>query len=959
MGTPAMAPAASGVPASMRPTMEGVEALKAAMRGAVPSDSWRPPKPTAQGAPAGGRGRGPGIGSFFGQEERLQAVVDAAAAHEAKMQEAVRSFAPKTESLGRMAVVGEVVGVPLYDNHGMTLEEAQEALNTAKNAKAAADKQLEDLRESVGSQLEQEAVREAKKLATKPNYAAWKDGDEALVASRGVRDRAQSVDAGLANARGKGNPGKLAEAKSLNKAAKEAAKAAKKAAKEAKNAAKYGSREDAETAAQKAKDAAAWAEVAASQAEGALADALDEEESPDPAGTDTGAAKPPDSTPVVHVVDTYHVCGDPKVGCAAVDLVCGINETVFCQYLLEVDGGAGRPKGEPKGVKGKGDMAAGDSKGSTADSQATSTTDAGAPTTSPAAGPTGKSGEGNKTISDPPKETDPGLTDEVVLRHAVRVLEGLVRKIKRIDREVAAIEDRVRPWRDKLRRHKPLSPGERKAFERASLERALLLDARSDLVRLVKGTLSLQARALKTRGEVRGRTIEAMASLSDLGDLVTDSAFDAVATVRKGRKEVGLTYSPGDYAAAESLMLLARSTLPDPGWAPGAAQRQRIFDARKAIFDLGWNPDSAGAKDVAESLNRRRVDSEMEAAWEEAERGTTFWGSAGRALRAGEKFIFEVPVTALQGAWSGFIGKSIELLETVGLNPTPLSSDAFLRTSEVQFKESLNALKDTGRLFGNTSVELVEDRIGMATRGGASMVPTVDEQLVGEEWLLGAARSTSHFVGPTIVVAGGVALGGGSGGAGASGRAGLGGRAGVSGRAGITGAVGGADDAARIARYLEQGYSPRAAKVLAQQYEGVGHHLLHESYVKKVLIPKYGEDSLRGRFLKAFVDSPWNVKKPDWMSTGEFYEFHARLHGAGGTAAFGRRTAQGMRLLKGEPWRSAQVVEGLESYNKLQYLWYGSTTRLKVAAGAAGAGLTGAGYAAWEVLSPDDSGQGE
>jgi len=159
----------------------------------------------------------------------------------------------------------------------------------------------------------------------------------------------------------------------------------------------------------------------------------------------------------------------------------------------------------------------------------------------------------------------------------------------------------------------------------------------------------------------------------------------------------------------------------------------------------------------------------------------------------------------------------------------------------------------------------------------------------------------------------------------------------VSGRAGITGATEAGKDAAKIARYLEQGYSPRAAAELAKGYEGIGHHFVHRSHVNE-LIKDYGAASLRGRFLKAFVDSPWSVKRPTWMSKGEFYEWHARLHGG---ESFGRRTAQGARLLPGESWKAASVVEGLEPYGRLRYLWEASPTRLKVAAGGAvGGGST-------------------
>jgi hypothetical protein len=176
----------------------------------------------------------------------------------------------------------------------------------------------------------------------------------------------------------------------------------------------------------------------------------------------------------------------------------------------------------------------------------------------------------------------------------------------------------------------------------------------------------------------------------------------------------------------------------------------------------------------------------------------------------------------------------------------------------------------------------------------------------------------------------------------------------MGGRLGTAGAVHAEGEAAKVGRYLEQGYSPQAAAELSKQYAGIGHHFVHRGYVNE-LIERYGADSLRGKFLEAFRDSPWNVKKPTWMTKGEFYEWHARLHGAGGQAAFGMRTAQGARLLPGEAWESAKVVEGLQSYGKFGYLWQGSPTRLKVAAGGAAVGASAGGYAVWDAVTPDGS----
>ncbi len=158
------------------------------------------------------------------------------------------------------------------------------------------------------------------------------------------------------------------------------------------------------------------------------------------------------------------------------------------------------------------------------------------------------------------------------------------------------------------------------------------------------------------------------------------------------------------------------------------------------------------------------------------------------------------------------------------------------------------------------------------------------------------------------------------------------------------------DEAAEIARHLEQGYSLRAATRLVQPYSGIGHHLFQKEYING-LIQRYGATSRRGKVLRAFRDSKWNVKKPTRMTQGRFYELHGKLHGADGpVAAFGRRSVFGNRLLKGEGWKASNVVEGLKPYGKLGYIWHGSPTRLRLAAGAVTAGVGGAGYA---VLLPD------
>jgi RHS repeat-associated protein len=143
------------------------------------------------------------------------------------------------------------------------------------------------------------------------------------------------------------------------------------------------------------------------------------------------------------------------------------------------------------------------------------------------------------------------------------------------------------------------------------------------------------------------------------------------------------------------------------------------------------------------------------------------------------------------------------------------------------------------------------------------------------------------------------------------------------------------------ARFRSQGYSPSAAKRLIQPYTGDGQHFIQQSWIKNA-VKRYGADSLRGRFLARFKDSPLNVVSGRNMNTGRFYEYHARIHGL---PAYGRKSAQGMRMLRGEPWKASNVSPELVPYGRLGYIWHGSPTSLKLTAGGfvitTGAGIWG------------------
>ncbi|MBL8892512.1 MAG: hypothetical protein JNL67_21225, partial [Planctomycetaceae bacterium] len=131
------------------------------------------------------------------------------------------------------------------------------------------------------------------------------------------------------------------------------------------------------------------------------------------------------------------------------------------------------------------------------------------------------------------------------------------------------------------------------------------------------------------------------------------------------------------------------------------------------------------------------------------------------------------------------------------------------------------------------------------------------------------------------------------------------------------------------ARFRSQGYSPAAAKRLTQPYTGAGQHFIQQAPINRA-VARFGENSVRGRLLTWYRDSAINVVSGHNMNTGRFYEYHARIHGL---PAYGRRTAQGMRMLPGEPWVASRVSPALEPYGRLGYLWHGSPTAFKVFAG--------------------------
>jgi hypothetical protein len=99
---------------------------------------------------------------------------------------------------------------------------------------------------------------------------------------------------------------------------------------------------------------------------------------------------------------------------------------------------------------------------------------------------------------------------------------------------------------------------------------------------------------------------------------------------------------------------------------------------------------------------------------------------------------------------------------------------------------------------------------------------------------------------------------------------------------------------------------------------------------------------------KNISDSSFNVLKPGGMSRGDFYELHFKVDPKFKTANFPQDI--------GGIWDGREIV-GLKKYDRLGRLWYGSPTKLKVAAGAAAGGAAGIGGGAyWLANQRGDAG---
>lgn len=140
-------------------------------------------------------------------------------------------------------------------------------------------------------------------------------------------------------------------------------------------------------------------------------------------------------------------------------------------------------------------------------------------------------------------------------------------------------------------------------------------------------------------------------------------------------------------------------------------------------------------------------------------------------------------------------------------------------------------------------------------------------------------------------------------------------------------------EAAAIAKFTRQGFTPAAAKYLSEPYSGMGSHYFPRTLPKKIgdiNIPA----SVRNYHLpKSIGNSIFNVLKPKNINRGDMYELHFsvddRFHGTGLPARFGRKGWSGSKL-------------GLKRHDLPGRLWHGAPPHLKGA--ISGVELGGVGY---------------
>jgi len=724
--------------------------MKAAMKGAVSADAWRPPKPTMPTGPEGAHGgRGLNISNLSGQ----------LAVAEAASEEARTKVTEAAQRLLRLESIIDSLSNPspeLLD----AKEGAKAALDLARGEVRQTASAVDSLLHSVGSQWEDRLDEEAERAAargqrdvdreyykgqTRPHYDSWKVGAGVIGDSRSVRDDANRLLSGIGLPTDGVPPEKMAAAKALSKEAKRLAKEAKEAGKLLKNASKYGSRAEIEAAEKKAKEANERAREAMDAAHRTL--------DPD---VETGHLLAPETSPEdAHLLaaglqpDRLHACGDPVAGCSHVEVFCEPWQKRVCAFGLDAPPPGASPPGT-KGSGGGGGVQSGDSQGSTADSRA----GAGEAATGAAGDGAGEDGQEGEAKGEPvkpegsevtPKEKENAeeeLSEEdlLLLKTADDSMEKIQKATDSLGGKLESLLDRNRTLLEKEAFGATLSPTERRRLTNLMDKVQVLAGALERLSRLADATGALGLAGLETGGEERAKVLGTVAALGEFGTHVKRSADSALEEV--DNRNLGFDYSLSDLREAERLLRVAKD-LPTGRGAVGEGQRKAIDNAQEAVRELGFGYRRAGTTELAKALNRKRLNAGMLEADEAAASGSGFWAGVGRGLHAFEKVLFEFPVTVLQAGASRILS---------GLTGSTATSDA-------QYAAADETFRDAWRLLSNRDTGEVRNRITQATLGTASAELSEYERMYGEEGYLAAVRAEAKVLGPTITTALGMAAG--------------------------------------------------------------------------------------------------------------------------------------------------------------------------------------------------------
>ena len=347
--TPPQGPIPESAPPSLqggRPAQDDLEAYKQAVRGPVPVDQWRTPKPEVPGAPGQRGGRGLNISAAAAALEAFQVSNEERRAAARQVEFAKRLVSVTKGRSGRALELLE----DSLQQQALADAGYDAALTQWLSAKAAGGSQAF---ERASEELDRELDRELERFNTRPNYQDWKTGRDVMSAADGAREAIRALESAAKSLRGKAHPALLKDLRDKIQDLKEKKKTAKDAGKDAKNVSKSGSTDESGDAGAKAIEAAKAMDDALEAAQEALALAQKKDPGSGHGGgvvpVTGGTEVPPDdgSPPPPEPTGIYPDCGDPLVECGDIELDCMPGERIKCHFeqgMLIV----------PPGSKGKG-----------------------------------------------------------------------------------------------------------------------------------------------------------------------------------------------------------------------------------------------------------------------------------------------------------------------------------------------------------------------------------------------------------------------------------------------------------------------------------------------------------------------------------------------------------------------------------------------------------------------------